>query len=142
MASVLFNKIIHATATGAVNFSTANFKVMLVTSAYAPDRDADNFRSDVTDEVSGTGYTAGGLAITATVAREDANDRTTVTFGEVEWPDVTITARAAVIYVSRGGASSADELVAYVDFGSDKTATAESFIFRPTSPLRMINQSA
>lgn len=141
MPSLLYNKIIHATALASVNFVTSSFKVMLVTNAYTPDRDTHNFRSDVTDEVVGAGYTAGGSAISAVVNRDDALDQTTVTFGEVEWPEAALTARAAVIYVSRGGSAAADELVAYVDFGADKTSAGETFVFKPTTPLRMINQS-
>jgi hypothetical protein len=38
-----------------------------------------------------------------------------------------LTARKAVYYKSRGGASSADELVAVDDFGSDVTTTAGTF---------------
>lgn len=142
MASVLYNKIINATAKGAVDFATATFKVLLVTAGYTPNKDAHNFRSNVNNEVVGTGYTAGGAAISATVARDDAGDQTTVTFDSVDWTLASFTARAAVIYVDRGGPATADELVAYVDFGEDKTALAETFTFTPTTPLRMINQGA
>jgi hypothetical protein len=45
----------------------------------------------------------------------------------VNWASSTITARAAVIYKSRGGASSADELVCYVDFGADVSSSAATF---------------
>lgn len=142
MASVLYNKVINAVAKGEVVFGLTPLKAMLVTSAYVPDRDAHNFRSSVTDEVAGSGYAAGGEIITATVERDDANDRTLVNFSDVEWALATLTARAAVIYVSRGGAAGADELVAYVDFGADKGAVNESFVFRTTTPLAMINQTA
>ena len=39
-------------------------KVMLCTSAYVPNQDAHQFKSDITGEVVGTGYTAGGQALT------------------------------------------------------------------------------
>lgn len=142
MASVLFNKIINAVALGDVAFDSNSFKVMLVTASYVPDRDTHNFRSDVTNELVGTGYAAGGKAITATVSRDDANGRTNVTFSDVDWPVATFAAvRAAVIYVSRGGLATADELVAYVDFGADKAVTGDTFTFKPTTPLRMTNAS-
>lgn len=141
MASALFNKIINATVNGQVDFSSVAFKALLVTSAYVPNIDTHNFRSDVTNQVVGTGYTAGGKALTASVARDDATNTTKVTFSDVEWPAASITARAAVIYVSRGGAATADELVAYVDFGEDKTAAGASFVFHPTSPLTVTNLS-
>ena len=56
-----------------------------------------------------------------------ANDKVTLSFAAVSWSTATITARGAVYYKSRGGASSADELVAYVDFGGDVSSTGATF---------------
>jgi hypothetical protein len=112
---------------------------MLVTSTYTPDKDTHTKRSNVTNEVSGTGYTAGGQAVTVTTALDTANDRFDVSFTDVTWPSSTITARAAVIYKRRGGAASADELVCYFDFVSDKTTTGGTFTLDFTGPLRYQN---
>ena len=72
--------------------------------------------------------TAGGHAITPTVAAVDTtNDRVVITFASHNWTTSTITARGEVIYKNRGGASSADELVYYNDFGSNITSTAGTF---------------
>ena len=99
---------------------------MLVTS-YTPDKDTHDKRNDVTNEVSGTGYTAGGAASAVTVTKDTANDKVTIQFGAVSWASSTITARGCVYYKSRGGASSADELVAYADFGSDVSSSGGTF---------------
>ena len=112
---------------------------MLVTSTYSPNKDTHDYRDDVTNEVSGTGYTAGGQAVTVTVTDDTANDRQDVSFTDVSWASSTITARAAVIYKSRGGASSADELVCYIDFGADVSTTAGTFTLDFTGPLRYQN---
>jgi hypothetical protein len=50
-----------------------------------------------------------------------------LTFAAVSWAASTITARGMVIYKSRGGASSADELVGYLDFGSDIISSGGTF---------------
>lgn len=139
MASINYNKMVHALATGAIDFDTDAFKMMLVTSTYTPDKDAHEFRDDVTNEVSGTGYTAGGAAVTLNVTRVDANDRTEIDFDDVTWSAATITARGAVIYKSRGGASSADELVGYIDFGEDKVSSGGDFVVTNTTPLYLSN---
>jgi hypothetical protein len=140
MASLIFNSLMRDVLTGAVDLDTDSFKMMLVTSAYTPDKDTHTKRSNVTNEVVGTGYTAGGAAVTATVAAVDtANDRVDVTFSNPTWPTSTITARAGVIYKSRGGASSADELICYVDFGADVTSTADTFTVTLGGPLRLAN---
>jgi hypothetical protein len=126
-------------ATGAVDFDTDSFKVMLVTSTYAPNKDTHTKRSDVTNEVVGTGYTAGGVAVGATVSAVDtANDRVDVTFAQVTWPASTITARGAVYYKSRGGASTADEIIMYDDFGADVVTVAGTFTLQ-ASILRKSN---
>ena len=60
MASLIYNSAIDEMARGDIDFDTDTFKAMLVTSSYTPNKDTHDFRDDVTNEVSGTGYTAGG----------------------------------------------------------------------------------
>lgn len=139
MSSILYNSCLEDEARGSIDFDTDTFKVMLVSSSYAPNKDTHTKRSDVTNEVSGTGYTAGGSASGVTVTKDIVNDRVDVAFAAVTWPTASITARAAVIYKSRGGASSADELVAYVDFGADITSTGANFVATFSTPLRFQN---
>lgn len=139
MASLIFNPAIEALADARIDFNSDTFYLMLVTSSYAPDKDAHDFRNDVTNEVTGTGYTAGGQEVDVTVTPDDANDRVDIEFAPVTWSTATITARAGVIYKNRGGASSADELVAYVDFGGNVASTAGDFTVTFTSPLRFQN---
>jgi hypothetical protein len=127
MASLIYNSCIDDMARGAIDFDTDTFKAMLVTSTYTPNKDTDLKRSAVTNEVTGTGYTAGGTASVVTVTKDTSLDKVTVQFGAVSWASSTITARGCVYYKSRGGASSADELVAYNDFGSDVSSTGGTF---------------
>jgi hypothetical protein len=76
-----------------------------------------------TNEVSGTGYTAGGEIITGATVSVDAQSGTVyVDFNNVSWPGASFTARGALIYnVTQGNAS-----VAVLDFGSDKLFTSTS----------------
>lgn len=120
-------------ANGAINFGSDTFKVMLVNSTYAAIADATKKRthtkrSDVTaNEVTGTGYTAGGTVAAVTVTKDTTNDRCDITIGAVSWAASTITASGAVVYKSRGGLASADELVCYIDFGGSVSSTAATF---------------
>jgi hypothetical protein len=127
MASLIYNSCIDDLARNNIDFDTNSFKAMLVTSSYVPSKDADLKRSEVTNEVSGTGYTTGGVASVVTVTKDTANDKVTIQFGAVTWASSTITARGCVYYKSRGGASSADELVAYNDFGTDVSTSGGTF---------------
>ncbi len=128
MASLIYNSALYDEAKGSIDYDTDTFKVMLVTSSYTEDKDTHTKRSDITNEVSGTGYTAGGNAATVTVGAVDTtNDRVEITLGGTTWPSSTVTARKAVYYKSRGGLASADELIGVVDFGSDVTTVSGTF---------------
>lgn len=127
MASVVFTSFLRDLATGAVDADSDSFKALLTSGSYTENKSGHSKRSSVTNEVSGTGYTAGGVACTVTVSALDTtNHRFTITLGAVSWASSTITARKLVVYKARGGASSADELVACVDFGADVTSTANT----------------
>jgi hypothetical protein len=138
MASLIYNSCLDDTVKGSIDFDTDTFKMILVTSSYAAAKTHAK-RSDVTNEVSGTGYTTGGNAAAATCTKDNTNNREDITFAITSWTTATITARAGVIYKSRGGLASADELVAYVDFGTDVTSTAGTFSVTISSPLRFQN---
>lgn len=73
-----------------------------------------------TGEVSGTGYTAGGVAVTGTsISVDPVSGVVYVDFNNVSWPGANFTARGALIYnVTRSNKS-----VAVLDFGADKLFT-------------------
>jgi len=138
MASIIYNSFLDDVFRGNIDCDTDTFYVLLVTSSYTEDKDVHDKRDDVTNEVSGTGYTAGGVAATVTVTKDTANDRIDVSLGSASWASSTITARKAVYYKRRGGAASADELVAVNDFGSDVITTAGTFTLN-ASTVRIQN---
>ena len=133
--SLIFMSALDDLAKGSIDFDTDSFYCMLV-DGYTPDAANDTKRSDVTGEVVGTGYTAGGASVTATVTNDTGNSRLDISFSNPSWAASTITADGAVIYKSRGGAASSDELVAYVDFGGDVSSSSGTFSVSFTSPLR------
>lgn len=139
MANIIYNSYVEDNIEGRIVWGTDTFYAMLVTATYSPNKDTHTKRSDVTNEVSGTGYSSGGSATTPTVTLDTANDRCDITFSDVTWGSSTITAAAAVVYKRRGGASSADELVAYCDFGGNVSTTGGTFTLDFTGPLRYQN---
>jgi len=139
MASLVYNSCIRDAVVGNIDFDTDTFKMLLVTSTYTASKSHAK-RSDITSEVTGTGYTAGGNACAVTVAATDnVNNDVEISFTVTSWTSATITARAGVIYKSRGGASSADELVGYVDFTSDVSSTNGTFAVTVSTPLKFQN---
>lgn len=139
MASLVYNSCIRDAVIGLIDFDTDTFKMMLVTSTYTASK-SHSKRSDITNEVTGTGYSTGGNACSVSVAAIDnVNNDVEISFTVTSWTSATITARTGVIYKSRGGASSADELVGYVDFGSDVSSTNGTFAVTVSSPLKFQN---
>lgn len=126
MASIIFNSFPDDMARGLIDMDNGTFKMILVTSSYVPNKDTHTKRSDVTNEVTGTNYTAGGQACACTVAKDTVNDKVTFTFAQTDWANSTITARGAVIFQDTGSAST-DRLVVYDDFGSDIVSSVATF---------------
>lgn len=113
---------------GNIDLNTDTFKIMLATSTYTPDQDAHDFRNDVTNEVGASGtYATGGGSCTVSTSYDSASNEVRVSLSDVAFTGTTITARTAVLYKSRGGAASADELVAYCTEASDVSSTAGTF---------------
>jgi hypothetical protein len=52
-------------------WTTATLKVALTTSTYTPNQDTHHFFSDITNEITGTGYTAGGATLTSPTTTYD-----------------------------------------------------------------------
>lgn len=119
-------------------FGSGTFKLLLV-SAVPTETELDtwDFRSDITNEITGSGYTAGGFAVTPTVGAVDAtNNRVAVTFADLTpaLATATVSAVGGWIYKSIGSAAT-DELVQFVDFGGTVSSTAAAFNVDFTSPL-------
>ena len=92
--------------------------------------DASTTAYTATNEVSGTGYSAGG----GTLTRIDPSSSGTTaftTFSDLTFSTATVTARGALIY---NDTASGDPTVIVLDFGADKTSTAGDFTIQfPTA---------
>jgi hypothetical protein len=107
---------------GLENFNTGSpytYKIALYNAN--ADLDATTTVYTTQNEVTGTGYTAGGEALTPTVPTS-ANTTAFINFANVTWPSSSFTARGALIYNSNTSAA-----VAVLNFGSDKTVSNQTF---------------
>jgi len=123
-------QLLKAMFNGEVDIVGANsVKVMLTTNAYSFDPDTHEYRNSVTNEVVGTAYVAGGATCANPVLSYDTATNT-VKFTcdtPITWATSTITARRAVFYVAKGGASSADNILCVWDFGADESSVGADF---------------
>ena len=115
------------TTTGSGN----TFKTALYTSSATMSASTTAYSS--TNEISGTGYTAGGAALT-NVTPTTSSTTALTDFADLTWSSSTITARGALIYNSSTAAGSANRAVLVLDFGADKTSTSGDFTIQfPTA---------
>lgn len=111
-----------------IDLDSDTLKVMLCTSAYTPNQDAHRYKSAVTGEVSGSGYTAGGVTLAGvTVTYDAATNTLKLDADDASWPAATITARHAVIYDATPGSDATRPLIGYTTFDQDISSTAAAF---------------
>jgi hypothetical protein len=137
MPSIVYDSTVDDMAQGTIAFGVDSFRVMLVTRSYVPDKGGHARRSDITGEVVGAGYTAGGLDIGVLVTTDLVENHTNIELDGANWPTSTITAAGAVYYDSRGAPEN-DELIAYIDFGGDAVSAIGNFTLQP-STIRIQN---
>ena len=110
------------------NSGGSTFKLALYTNSAS--FDASTTAYTATNEISGTGYSAGG----GTLTRVDPTTSSTTAFtdfADLTFSSATITARGALIY---NDTAAGDPSVVVLDFGADKTSTAGDFtIVFPTA---------
>jgi hypothetical protein len=117
------------TATHDFTNSTGNtFKLALYTNSAS--FDASTTAYTATNEVAGTGYSAGGGTLT-NVTPTTSGTTALTDFADLTFSSATITARGALIY---NDTAAGDPSVVVLDFGADKTSTAGDFtIVFPTA---------
>jgi hypothetical protein len=113
----------HNFGTAPIRATTAadTFKIALYTSSAT--LDASTTAYTTSNEVTGTGYTAGGNTLTVSVVPTSTGTTAYLSFSNTTWVNSTITARGALIYNS----SQSNAAVAIFDFGSDKSTTSGDF---------------
>lgn len=101
-------------------------KELMVTDTYTPNFTTHDFRDDVTNEVSGAGYTTGGVAVTTTEITL-SGDVLTFDADNTVFPTVTVSnAMAGILYFNVGSAAT-DMLLLLQDFVTAASSTAANF---------------
>lgn len=105
---------------------TDTIKLALYTSSASLDEDTTAY--SVTHEVTGGGYSAGGVVLSG-VSINNSNGVVYVSFDNAVWNPASFTAAGGLIYNS----SKADRSIAVLSFGNDKTATNTFTVQMPTN---------
>ncbi len=126
MSSFLYPSYLYFAVLNQINAPTDTYKTILLTNAYTPSK-THQHRSDVeANEITGTGYTSGGIA--RTVSASFSNGVFQVSLAIVEFTSVTVTGvRYVVTYRDNGTTSADDQLVAVNDLGTQRSDLSGSF---------------
>lgn len=113
---------------GNIDFDNDTIKVMLLDENHTTDIDAQEYIDDVSaNEVSGTGYSAGGATLAnGAVSQDNTNDRAKFDADDTVWTTSTIDAQYAVLYKDTGTPATSP-IVGIVDFGELLSSTAADF---------------
>ena len=101
-------------------------KLALYTSAATLDENTTAYST--LNEVTGTGYSAGGVVLTG-VTINTSNSVVYVSFNNAVWNPAAFTAAGGLIY----NASKSNKSIAVLSFGADKTATNTFTVQMPTN---------
>jgi hypothetical protein len=112
---------------GAQNFTAGTgdtYKMALYTSSATLDAATTSY-TGTSNEVVGTGYTAGGNTLAISQSPTSGGTTAFISFANTSWTSASFTCRGALIYNSSPGRG--NSAVAVFDFGSDKTVVAGTF---------------
>lgn len=110
------------------SYITDTIRVALTTVTYVPNQDTDEFfTTPVTNEISGTGYTARGAALAGkTLTYDSPTHGTRLNATNTSWTASSFTARIAVVYKDTT-VNGTSLLLGYVNFGADQTVASGTF---------------
>ena len=122
MADIIYNRFLANLANKLIDIEADVIKVALCTSGYTPNKD-HNVWADITNEIVGSGYVAGGKVLAnASVTQDDGNDLVKIDGDDSIWTVATIVSRYAVIYNT-----TVDGLIACIDFVVNKYSSGDDF---------------
>lgn len=119
--------LLELASTGLHSLTTDSLKIALYGSGASLDESTTAYTTS--GEVAGAGYSAGGVAVVATVTQE-SDGQVLVDFADAVFPSVTLTARGAMIY----NTSKSNKAIMVIDFGLDISRSGSDFTVRFPNP--------
>ena len=129
ITSAVCNSFKQEVMLGEHDLDTDVIKMALFTSSATLGAATTTYTAVVANEISGTGYTAGGKTVTTVAVTLDGSTAI-VDFDNVTWASATFTARGCLIYNS----SKSNKAIAVFDFGEDKSASSGDFVAQLPAP--------
>lgn len=125
MASGIYNRFKANLMNKEVDLEADTIKVALLDNSHSFNADNNTWSDVSANEISGTGYTAGGEELTnKSVTQDDTNDKAVFDADDVSWSSATFTAYHAVLY---DDTLANDDLICSIDFGGAKSVSSGTF---------------
>ncbi|RLB92210.1 MAG: hypothetical protein DRH26_06795 [Deltaproteobacteria bacterium] len=127
VTSTLSNHFKYQLYKGNIDFDTDDFKIILMNTTFAFDKDADATLADVTSDQLATnyGYTQDSKSLAGvSITEDDVNDKAYVTWNDVTWTASGGTIGASGAAIIYDDTTSDDTVVGCIDFGEDLSAPA------------------
>lgn len=131
MASGIYDSFFQQSVNGNIDWDSDTIKIALVTSSYVVDLVNHDYFDDITNEVSSSGYTAGGATL-SNASISTASNVITLDADNIVWNTVTFNARAAIVYKDTG-TDSTSPLMFYYDFVTDRSPSGANFTINVNS---------
>ncbi len=113
---------------GGIDFDTDDIWCLLASADQSGNLNTHDFRDDVTQEVSGTNYSAGGVDA-GTITVTASSGTVTIDGPDVTFSNITVAAiRGSVLYKKTGGAASTDLVIFWHDHGAQSVTGADYVI--------------
>ena len=129
MTNIIFNIGKLKLMNGDIDLLNDSIKIALMTETYSPDKDNDEYYSDLVGEASGTGYTAGGKVLSnRTISKDDLNDRAEFKADDLVWNAITVSNVNSCVIYKDTGTPSTSSLIAYIDFAYSFQKISEDLI--------------
>ena len=123
MANLIYNRAKANLFNKETDYEADVIEVALMATEHSASTVTNNVWADVSaNEMTGTGYTAGGTALTTKAVTQD--DTTKFDADDTSWTDATFSAYYAVLY---DDTVATDDLICSFDFGGEKTVSAGTF---------------
>lgn len=125
----VYGLFLKSLAEGKVKFHTDAFKAMLCTTSYSPSQSGHQFKSSVTGEAQGSGYSPGGMPLLIGSITY-SNKVISVNASNLSWPMTTLAnVRYLVVYDDSPPTDAAKPLVLWVDFIDPKSPANQSLYY-------------
>jgi len=126
MADLIYTGFKRGLGLGHFDLSADPLRCVLLTSGYVPDAGHAVLADVAGSEAAGTGYAAGGAALSG-VSWDGSGTAAVLDADDPVWSGATVTARYAAIYAAKTVDGQANPLVCLLDFQEEKGVVGGSF---------------